>query len=90
MQAGFDVPVAPVDAEHLLGIELGSRQGTEQILGFDLFGWRALAIAAAGQSGRLFDEGEADRRWASVKSDEAARLGTTAVEFTGLGDARLV
>jgi hypothetical protein len=88
MEAGFNAPVVAIAAQHLLSVELGSRERTEQKLGFNALGRMAFAVDAAGEPGRLFDKGEVDRRGGSVKSNEAARLSATAVEFAALRDAR--
>jgi hypothetical protein len=48
VQARFNAPVLSVGLEHLLGIEVGGRTGTDQILGFDFLSWFLGTIDAAG------------------------------------------
>ena len=48
------------DLEHLLGIHLGGRAGTEQIFRFDFPGWFAVMVDAAGQPGGLLGKREID------------------------------
>jgi len=90
VKAGFNPPVPPVGLEHLLGVHLGGRVGTDQILGFDFLGRFAVAIDATGQSSGLLGKREIDPGGRSVKSNEAARFEAAAVELTGLDEGRLV
>lgn len=79
MKARFDAPIPSVGPKHLLGIHLCSGAGGDEVFGFDFFGWFAWAVNATGQPGRLLRKREIGSGGAGVKSNEAARLGATAV-----------
>ena len=90
VQARFNTPVVTIGQEHLLGTHLDGRSGAEQVFGVNALGRSAQGIGAAGQAGGLLDEGKVESTGRGVKSDEAARFGAAAVEFTGLGQSRRV
>ncbi len=79
VQAGFDAPIVAIGLQEVAPRQVQPGPGGKQKLGFDSLGRVADTVEAAGQPGRLRDEGEGDLLRGGVKGDEAAGLGAAAV-----------
>jgi hypothetical protein len=89
VQAAFDAPIPTVSPKHLLSAHLSGWAGSEEVFGFNALGGLALAVDATGQAGGLLHKRETDGGGGGVESNDTARLGAAAVQFTGLGDGPL-